>query len=333
LSFGFYNGGYYGDYCYSSLLYPSYALYPTYYPGYYNYYPSYPVFFSSGYSGYPTYSVNNYYYGDAAGLAYYDREAADAYIQKHYSEPTEQVFQEPSEAQELLEGAQEDMAAVDQAEQAKIQQIMMDGVEYFAKGDYGEAMRRFQAVMVQYPGNVDAVLAYAVSQFALENYRRAAEAIRHGVQIDPEVVNVPFDIRDRYGQVGDFSKHLEELETFVRANPDNENGWLVLGFVRHFTFDRELAASTFEILKQRSERDKVLADAFLEAKPLEEIFQSPQRDADVQTAPSRDVGDADNPYGVELLKPSQTTESSRRSRSAEADLDAILIGSVVESGK
>jgi tetratricopeptide (TPR) repeat protein len=268
------------------------------------------------------YSINNYYYGDTNGTAYYDKQAADEYLSENYAQPSLESQQVPSDSQALLDGAEEDLTEVDQAEQEKLQQLMMKGVNQFADGNYEAAKQLFQQVMVQQPGNVDSILAYAVSQFALGNYYRAAEAIRRGVKIDSQVVNVPFDIRDRYGEVEDFRKHLEELEAYVREKPESEDAWLVLGFVRHFTFERELANSTFEILKRRSERDRAVANAFLDAKPLEEILQAPSGEAATQTAPSGATGANSNPYGVEQIEPGQYRQDQQQPLGA--DLDSIL---------
>ncbi len=158
---------------------------------------------------------------------------------------------------------------LDEAAEQEIGQLMVQGVEVFSQGDYKQAADLFGQVMSKYADNVDAILAYGVARFATGDITEAASAIRKGVRLAPEVVNIPFDLRDRYGKKADFDQHLKALEDFVRSDPANVDGWLILGFVRHYTGDRELASNTFDILKRRSAADADVADLFLNARLAE----------------------------------------------------------------
>ncbi len=158
---------------------------------------------------------------------------------------------------------------LDEATEQEIGRLMVQGVEVFSQGDYKQAADLFGQVMSKYTDNVDAILAYGVARFATGDVTEAASAIRKGVRLAPDVANIPFDLRDRYGKKADFDQHLKALEDFVRSDPANVDGWLVLGFVRHYTGDRELASNTFDILKRRSSADTDIADMFLGARPAE----------------------------------------------------------------
>jgi len=149
--------------------------------------------------------------------------------------------------------------------------MMFEGTRAFEAGEYETAARLFMRVAMQDPDNVDAALAYAVSRFATGDYSIAAIAIRRGVRAYPEVVNAPFDIRHRYGNPTDFDHHRQALERFVEANPGTADALLVLGFVQHFSRQREEAAATFNRLAGVSTTDRQIAEAFLNARPLEEI--------------------------------------------------------------
>ena len=152
--------------------------------------------------------------------------------------------------------------------QQKFSRWMKEGTEAFAQGRYNEASLLFMRVAMGDPANVDGVLAYAVARFATGDYGVSALAIRRGIQRFPEVVNSGFDLRDRYGKMEDFDQHLAALEQFVRENPDNIDGWVVLGLVRHFTGQRELARRTFELVKRQSPEDTELSEVFLNANNL-----------------------------------------------------------------
>jgi tetratricopeptide (TPR) repeat protein len=171
--------------------------------------------------------------------------------------------------------------SMDPQAEEEIQKLMVKGVEKFAEGSYEEASLLFNQVMMKYQNNVDAILAYAVARFAMGDFSNSAAAVRKGIRLAPDVVNIPFDIRDRYGKLEDFDSHLKALENFVRSDPGDADGWLVLGFVRHFIGDRKMAATTFEILERRSAADADLAEIFLEARPIAEPQEN--QDQDVKT--------------------------------------------------
>jgi hypothetical protein len=147
----------------------------------------------------------------------------------------------------------------------KLHELMIEGVQLFYEGKYNEAAATFLRVTLADRHNIDATLAYAVARFATGDYQISALAVRRGIRRMPEVVNSGFDVRDRYGNPDDFEKHLSRLERFVVENPELEEGWTVLGFIRHFSGQRELAAETFEGLKTLPKADLEVVQIFLNA--------------------------------------------------------------------
>ncbi|HSW47326.1 MAG TPA: hypothetical protein VLM89_17315 [Phycisphaerae bacterium] len=158
--------------------------------------------------------------------------------------------------------------------------MMYEGTKQFSEGAYEAAARLFLNVTLQDPANIDASLAYAVARFATGDYAVAAIAIRRGVSRLPDIVNSPFDIRDRYGNQEDLSRHIQALNSFLVQQPDNVDALVVAGFVQHFTGQRDAARGAFEQLRQISRPDAGMAATFLNAKPL------PEAPAGTQTAPS-----------------------------------------------
>ena len=152
----------------------------------------------------------------------------------------------------------------------QLYQKMSDGTQQFSQGAYEEAAKQFLDVTMQDPSNVDASLAYAVARFATGDYAVSAVAIRRGIARLPDIVNSAFDIRDRYGNQADLERHLQNVSDFLRSHPDNMDAVVVLGFVQHFTGQREGAKDTFTQLRRLSPSDAQLADTFLNAKPLPE---------------------------------------------------------------
>jgi hypothetical protein len=145
---------------------------------------------------------------------------------------------------------------------------MRDGVEAFHSADYDKAARSFLQAAMAEKSNVDGWLAYAVSRFASGDYEMAAMGVRRGVRQLPEVVNAPFDIRERYGNAEDFPRQLKALEDYVLENTTQADGWLVLGFIRHYSQQVDLGKRAFEVVQKRFPKDADLAGMFLDAKPM-----------------------------------------------------------------
>lgn len=183
--------------------------------------------------------------------------------------PSSDAVQAPPAPAAAARGSGGDAAAAPRMAPEQMQKLMTEGVEAFGKGEYDKAARQFLQVGMADQANVDAWLAYAIARFATGDYGMSATAIRRGIKKAPQVVNAPFDVRERYGNATDFEKHLGTLERYVLENPENADGWVVLGFVRHFSNQRDVAARTFEVVKERYPGDAELANTFLNAKPLE----------------------------------------------------------------
>lgn len=152
----------------------------------------------------------------------------------------------------------------------KLQELMVGGTKSFGEGKYAEAVERFEQVTQADPQNVDAALAHAVARFATGGYAEAAESIRQGVALFPPIVDTMFDLRDRYESKADFIDQSRRLERHVEQNPDDSDALLVLGFVRHFSDQRDLAEQAFNKLEAQSPDDSELAQVFLQAMTPEE---------------------------------------------------------------
>jgi tetratricopeptide (TPR) repeat protein len=147
----------------------------------------------------------------------------------------------------------------------KLQQMMLEGTKAFAEGKYTLAADGFETVTKADPQNVDAALAHAVARFSTGEYTKSAESIRQGVSLFPPIVDTTFDLRERYTKTADFIAQARRLEEQAGRTPNDANALLVLGFVRHFSNQRDLGREAFQQLAKVSPADKELADVFLNA--------------------------------------------------------------------
>ncbi len=147
-------------------------------------------------------------------------------------------------------------------------QKVNEGAEKFGLGDYAGAAQLFEDVALADRNNADAWFALATAKFAMNDYDRSADAIREGIQIFPDMVNNVFDIRDRYGDLEDFNRHIEQLERHVEANQRDVDAHIVLGFVYHFTGQRQWGEEVFKYIESISPDDAHMARVFLNARPI-----------------------------------------------------------------
>ena len=192
---------------------------------------------------------------------------------------------EGSRAQELP-AAQQDAPPTEQAEDnpelaARIQATMEGGTEAFAGGRYTEAVGLFQEAVDADPRNVDGLLALAAGRFAVGEYSAAAKAVRDGVNLYPPIVDSAFDLRERYGRRADFPDQLGRLERHVRDHRDDADARVVLGFIRHFSHQRELSEQVFNEVKRGGvAADADIAEVFLSAIPLEQALAAERKAGD-----------------------------------------------------
>lgn len=175
---------------------------------------------------------------------------------------------------------------------------MNDGAQAFAKADFHEARRLFVQATIEDPNNVDAKLAYALTQFALGEYYIAAMLLREVIPHNAYVVYSDFDLRDRYGDKKLLEKQVASLRSAVREHPKDSDLLLVLGFVEHFTGRRDEAKVTFEKALKISP-DEPAAKAFLNPPPLP---QAPTTQPALQsTGPQPE----DSPASASLREPEE----------------------------
>jgi tetratricopeptide (TPR) repeat protein len=151
-------------------------------------------------------------------------------------------------------------------EQAKVEEEfakrMDEGAEAFAIGDFDKARHAFVLAILSIPESVDAKLAYAITQFAMGDYHVAAILLRQVIPAHPEVVYSDFDLRGRYNNKEKLAQQTEALRAYVKAHPKDVEPMLVLGFVQHFSDQRDQARKTFTEALKVSPKESV-ASIFL----------------------------------------------------------------------
>ncbi|MGB9626935.1 MAG: hypothetical protein ACPMAQ_18940, partial [Phycisphaerae bacterium] len=191
--------------------------------------------------------------------------------------------QAPSAAVQTPAAAPTSEAATGQGQTASTDQArieeefgkrMEEGAAAFARGEFDKARHAFVLAILAMPDNVDAKLAYAITQFAIGDYHVAAILLRQVIPAHPEVVYSDFDLRERYEKKEKLTRQVETLRAYIKAHPGDAEAMLVLGFVQHFSGQRDEAKRTFAEVLKVSPKEAV-ASVFLNPPPLQVAATQP----------------------------------------------------------
>jgi len=267
-----------------------------------NIYATYPV-----YPAYPVYPV----YGGTTVIVQEVPVPVPAVADHQGANADELPPVQPAQLpQEFLADQPENARGVARTDEEELYRLMVEGTEHFIAGAYNDAALKFLQVTMADPENVDATLAYALARFATGDYGTSALLIHRAIDRYPQVVDSTFDVRDRYGRMADFDRHMARLQRFLINRPDNADALLVLGFVLHFTGQREAAAEVFSDLLDEAGHHADIANVFLNAQPLDQQEELPSSEQE--------------PAGTEY-RPQITDDGDETLRTVSASYDFISI--------
>jgi tetratricopeptide (TPR) repeat protein len=124
--------------------------------------------------------------------------------------------------------------------------LLADAARMFQEGRYEESRALLVQAVLSEPENGFSELAYALGHFAVGEYDPAAEAVRRGAALVPDVIDLPIDVVRQYGKPKDFETHLQALQLYAAAHPDDQNAWFLLGYVMYSSGKPEEAQRAFE---------------------------------------------------------------------------------------
>lgn len=140
-------------------------------------------------------------------------------------------------------------AAAKLAERQRIErakQASLSGGRLFAKGNYRRSAERFREAAELAGNDPSPHFLQAQSLFAAKEYQAAAEAIKAGLDISPDWLELDFDVRSLYQDPNDLVPQLAHLAKSVKAAPLDRNALFVLGYELFVSGERDKARTILE---------------------------------------------------------------------------------------
>ncbi len=96
-------------------------------------------------------------------------------------------------------------------------------------------------------------------------YDVAADRLREAETAQPGWIITAPDIQALYGEPADFANNVARLESYLQANPDDRDAWLVLGAEWFLSGRTTKAADVFKRLDDPNRKADIALAAFLDA--------------------------------------------------------------------
>ena len=242
---------------------------------------------SRGYSGHSYYPSGHYYYGYSPlhylPYSYYPASYGLAYFSSYYDAPyrySSYGYDDAYEQDSTVGLAVPDESLLDRSANAGVlsapyQRVMTpDGNGLLAEGNgalkagqYDAARSFYVRAMLMDERDGYAKLLYAVASFAVGEYAVAETALRRALLTAPEVLDVPFDLRQLFAHADVWETHLGDLVGYHAGHPEDRGAALLLAYLHYASGDAVRALAVLPPLAKSDPIDVIvtlLQDRLLE---------------------------------------------------------------------
>jgi tetratricopeptide (TPR) repeat protein len=234
-------------------------------------------------NSYPSTYSNGCYYGTGSGWSPYGGDPVAAYEQGRYDADHDYVWYIASQRAGLV---------LNQWGEQFDQGILM-----FRDGNYERAAIDMLGAAEKNHADGASRLHAAHALFALGHYTDAARLLERAFELVPSLAYKSYDIREEYGDEGQFEQQLEALHSFVLAHPNDAGAVTLLGYVTYFTDGPSTAYPYLRRAATLNRRSyfipKLLEPARMVSKTTPTPALSPakmKKEAAPQPKPARDAG-------------------------------------------
>jgi tetratricopeptide (TPR) repeat protein len=156
-------------------------------------------------------------------------------------------------------------AGVKSSDAVRSGQLTTLGDRLFRAGNFKKAEERYVQAIRAAPDLALPHVRRAQVAMVRGQYGAAADQLREAETAQPGWILSAPDIQALYGEPADFASNVGRLETYLQANPDDRDAWLVLGAEWFLSGRTNKAADVFKRLNDPNRKPDVALAAFLDA--------------------------------------------------------------------
>jgi tetratricopeptide (TPR) repeat protein len=134
---------------------------------------------------------------------------------------------------------------------SKGEQYTTIGDRLFRAGNLKRASERYEQALRADPGAAAPRVRLAQLAMVRGQYAEAAQQLREAIAAEPGWLEKATDIRPVFGEPGDFNRPIAKLESHLLADPNDRDGWLLLGVEYYLSGRTRKAADVFLRLTDR----------------------------------------------------------------------------------
>jgi len=152
---------------------------------------------------------------------------------------------------------------------SRAKELMELGDRLFRAGNFLRAAERYEQSVRADPDRAAPRARLAQVALVRGKYQDAANKLREAQTAEPGWLATAGDLRAIYPEPAEYARHVAKLEAHLQAEPEDRDGWLVLGALWYLSGRSQKAADVFLRLTDRRE-DPTLR-AFLAATKAEPV--------------------------------------------------------------
>ena len=156
------------------------------------------------------------------------------------------------------------------AEQIKARELIRSGKRLFAAGNHRLAIARFEEASRRHAEEPTPHFFRAQALFAMQDYAQAALAIKTGLTVNPDWLQLDFDVYHLYRNPEELRPQIARLASHLKANPLDREALFVLAFELFLTDQKDKARTILEQVARLEPDDTHLKPFFDNLEALNE---------------------------------------------------------------
>ena len=154
----------------------------------------------------------------------------------------------------------QDMAARKSRLLAQHEQAVRAGQRRMKEGQYQQALAAFSLAANLNQGDAACRLYLAQTQLALGHYLAAGEAVRRGLQLQPQLVYMDLHLERYYQDTDELDRYTDKLSSWLQTHPAEPEVYFLLGYMEFQRGNSDKAWNAFNRIQEVWPKDNLTRD-------------------------------------------------------------------------